>query len=130
MPDDRRYGVIWLGRESLQAAFDLDGAFNDVSVSLLRGADPELVVDRLDRLLARYGSIGAYSRADQTSNWFLMNEIRQLETMSGILPTIFLAVAAFLTNMVLARLIAVERTNPVDRHLVAEGAEFQRLPAA
>jgi putative ABC transport system permease protein len=110
MPDDRRYGVIWLGRESLQAAFDLDGAFNDVSVSLLRGADPELVIERLDGLLARYGSIGAYSRADQTSNWFLMNEIRQLETISGILPTIFLAVAAFLTNMVLARLIAVERT--------------------
>jgi putative ABC transport system permease protein len=110
MPDDRRYGVIWLGHEALQAAFDLEGAFNDVSVSLLRGTNPELVVDRLDRLLARYGSIGAYARADQTSNWFLMNEIRQLETMSRFLPTIFLAVAAFLTNMVLARLIAVERT--------------------
>jgi putative ABC transport system permease protein len=110
MPDDRRYGVIWLGQEALRAAFDLDGAFNDVSVSLLRGADPELVVDRLDRLLARYGTIGAYTRADQISNWFLMNEIRQLETMTRFLPTIFLAVAAFLTHMVLARLIAVERT--------------------
>jgi len=110
MPDDRRFGVLWLGREALQAAFDLDGAFNDVSLSLLRGTDPQAVVDRVDRLLERYGGIGAYARADQLSNWFLMSEIDQLRTLSTILPTIFLAVAAFLTHMVLGRLIAVERS--------------------
>ena len=109
MPDDRRFGVVWLGHEALQAAFDLDGAFNDVSLGLLRGTDPEAVVDRVDRILARYGSIGAYARADQISNWFLMNEIEQLRMLVRILPIIFLVVAAFLTNMVLARLVAVER---------------------
>jgi putative ABC transport system permease protein len=110
MPDDRRFGVLWLGREALEAAFDLDGAFNDVSLSLLRGTDPEAVVDRVDRLLARYGGVGAYARADQLSNWFLMSEIDQHRTLASILPTIFLAVAAFLTHMVLGRLIAVERS--------------------
>ncbi len=110
MPDDQRFGVIWMGEEALQAAFDLDGAFNDVSVALLRGTDPETVIAALDRMLARYGGVGAYARADQISNWFLMNEIEQLKTMASILPTIFLAVAAFLTNMVLARLITVERS--------------------
>jgi putative ABC transport system permease protein len=99
-----------MGQEALQAAFDLDGAFNDVSLALLRGTDPEFVVDRVDGLLDRYGGIGAYARADQLSNWFLMNEIVQLRTLSTILPTIFLAVAAFLTHMVLGRLIAVERS--------------------
>jgi putative ABC transport system permease protein len=110
MPDDRRFGVLWLGHEALQSAFDLDGAFNDVSLGLLRGADPEYVVERADHLLERYGSIGAYARADQLSNWFLMNEITQLKTLARLLPTVFLAVAAFLTNMVLARLVAVERS--------------------
>jgi len=110
MPDDRRFGVLWMGHEALQAAFDLDGAFNDVSLALLRGTDPEFVVDRVDRLLDRYGGVGAYARSDQLSNWFLMNEIVQLRTLSTILPTIFLAVAAFLTHMVLGRLIAVERS--------------------
>ncbi|HSG65158.1 MAG TPA: ABC transporter permease, partial [Gammaproteobacteria bacterium] len=110
MPDDRRFGVIWLGHEALQSAFDMDGAFNDVSLSLERSGDAEAIIDRLDRMLARYGSLGAYKRADQLSNWFLMNEITQLRTLSRILPTIFLAVAAFLTHMVLARLIAVERS--------------------
>jgi putative ABC transport system permease protein len=110
MPDDQRFGVLWMGREALAAAFDLDGAFNDVAISILRGTEPKEVVDRLDTILARYGGTGAYERADQISNWFLMNEIEQLHTMSTVLPAIFLAVAAFLTNMVLARLIATERS--------------------
>src|SRR5512135_1151062 len=97
MPDDRRFGVLWLGARALQAAFDLDGAFNDVSLGLLRGTDPDAVVDQVDRLLARYGSVGAYTRDDQLSNWFLMNEITQLKTLARLLPTVFLAVAAFLT---------------------------------
>jgi putative ABC transport system permease protein len=110
MPDDRRFGVLWMGREALEAAYDLDGAFNDLSVTLLRGVAPELVIAQIDALLEPYGGASAYSRADQLSNWFVMNEIDQLATMSKILPTIFLAVAAFLTYMVLARLIAVERS--------------------
>jgi putative ABC transport system permease protein len=68
------------------------------------------VIDGMDRILDRYGGIGAYERADQLSNWFLMNEIAQLRTMSRILPSVFLLVAAFLTNMVIARLIAIERS--------------------
>ena len=110
MPDDLRFGVLWLGKTALQAAFDLEGAFNELSVSLLRGTDPQTVVERIDEILGRYGGVGAYARADQLSNWFLMNEIEQLKTLASILPTIFLAAAAFLTNMVLARLIAVERS--------------------
>ena len=110
MPDDKRFGIVWLGQEAMQAAFDLDGAFNTLSLTLLRGVDPDAVIARLDQMLGRYGGIGAYARKDQMSNWFLMNEIRQLESLAAILPTVFLAVAAFLTNMVLARLIAMERS--------------------
>ncbi len=110
MPDDLRYGVLWVGREALAAAYDLDGAFNDLSLGLLHGTNPQNVIERLDQLLERYGGRGAIARADQISNWFLMNEIRMLKTMSSILPTIFLSVAAFLSNMVLSRLIATDRS--------------------
>jgi putative ABC transport system permease protein len=110
MPDDLRFGILWLSEAALQAAFDLTGAFNDVSLALLRDADAQSVIEQLDRMLERYGGVGAYERADQLSNWFLMNEIKQLRTLSRILPTVFLAVAAFLTNMVLARLVAIERS--------------------
>ena len=109
MPDDRRFGVLWMGREALAAAFDLDQAFNSVTLKLMRGANAKDVIARLDGLLERYGGTGAYARADQLSNWFLQNEITQQKNMARLMPTIFLAVAAFLTNMVMARLIATER---------------------
>nr|CAD6610264.1 ABC transporter permease [Rhizobium sp. TCK] len=109
MPDDRRFGVLWMDRDSLAAAFDMDQAFNSVTLTLLRGADPNGVIARLDVLLEPYGGHGAYGREDQISNWFLQSEIRQQINMSRIMPTIFLAVAAFLTNMVMARLIQTER---------------------
>lgn len=110
MPDDLRFGVLWMGRDALAAAFDLQESFNSVSLKLTRGTNPGSVIQQLDRLLERYGGIGAIARKDQLSNWFVMNEIEQLATMSKILPTIFLVVAAFLTNMVLGRLIATERS--------------------
>jgi putative ABC transport system permease protein len=110
MPDDKRYGIVWMGREALESAYDLDGAFNDLAVSLLRGADTESVLRGIDRLLEPYGGFRAIGREDQLSNWFVMNEIDQLRTMSTIMPTIFLSVAAFLSYMVLTRLIATERS--------------------
>jgi putative ABC transport system permease protein len=110
MPDDLRFGVMWMGREALAAAFDLQGSFNNVSLRLARGADTAAVITRLDQLLAPYGGTRAVAREDQLSNWFVMNEIKQLGTMSKILPAIFLVVSAVLTHMVLARLIATERS--------------------
>ncbi|MGD8913753.1 MAG: FtsX-like permease family protein [Candidatus Thiodiazotropha sp.] len=109
-PDDMRYGILWLGQEAMAAAYDLDGAFNDLSLDLMHDINPKGVIEQLDRLLEPYGSQGAIARKDQISNWFLMNEIEQLKNMSTILPTIFLAVAAFLSNMVLSRLIATDRS--------------------
>lgn len=110
MPDDKRFGVFWMGRQALESAYDLTGAFNEVAVALLRGTRPSEVMRRIDRLLEPYGGVSAIERKDQLSNWFVMNEIEQLKTMSTVLPSIFLGVAAFLTYMVLMRLIATERS--------------------
>lgn len=33
VPDDRRFGVVWMSRKALAGAFDLDGAFNSVSLT-------------------------------------------------------------------------------------------------
>lgn len=108
-PDNRRFGILWMGREPLGAALDLNHAFNDLLVRLGPGERPEEVVRRLDLLLAPYGAAGAYARADQISDKFIRSEIDQLGTMAGILPPVFLLVAAFLLNIVLARLVDTER---------------------
>lgn len=109
VPDNRRYGMIWMGRKALEAAYDLKGAFNEVSVSLALGANEKAVIDEIDRLIDPYGGVGAYGREDQVSYAFLESEMDQQTTIANVMPPIFLAVAAFLLNLVISRLIQTER---------------------
>jgi putative ABC transport system permease protein len=109
MPDDRRFGIVWMREKALAAAFDLTGAFSSVNLKLTRSASEPEVIERLDALLTRYGGLGAHGRRDQISHAFLDAELRQLQAMSRILPPVFLLVAAFLVNMTLSRLILLER---------------------
>jgi putative ABC transport system permease protein len=108
-PDNLRFGIIWMNREPLAAALDLTESFNELVATLSPGAREEEVIRRLDLLLAPYGGTGAYGREEQISHLFLQSEIDSLKVMAQILPPIFLAVAAFLINMVLTRLIELER---------------------
>ena len=109
MPDPRRFGIVWAPRASLEASFDLEGAFSNVVLKLAPGANPDRVVQTLDRLTAPYGGNGASPREDQISHAFLDAELKQLSAMVKVLPPIFLLVAAMLVNMTLSRLIALER---------------------
>jgi len=109
IPDDRHFGVLWMGRRELAAAFDLEGAFNDVSFRLDHGASLDEVIERADRLLEPYGGLGAIPRSLQLSAWMLGSELRQLESFGVILPGIFLAVAAFVLNIALSRALALQR---------------------
>lgn len=109
LPDDRRYGVFWMGESELAAAFDMDGACNDVCLALEPGASEPEVIRRLDRLLDPYGGVGAYGRKDQPSHKFVSNELKELRGMALVVPTIFLAVASFLLNVVIARLVGMQR---------------------
>jgi putative ABC transport system permease protein len=108
-PDDKRFGVFWMSERELAAAYDMDGAFNDVTLSLLPDASEREVIRRLDELLEPYGGLGAIPRAEQSSHWFVENEIEQLEGFGTVLPLLFLGVAAFLLNIAMTRLIATQR---------------------
>ncbi len=108
-PDYARYGVLWMARKPLASAYDMDGAFNNVSLGLARGADEQAVIDRLDEILAPHGGIGAIARKDQLSNRFLSEELKQQRTIATVFPVIFFGVAAFLLNVVVSRLISLQR---------------------
>ncbi len=108
-PDNRRFGVIWMAYGDLAAAFDLDGAFNDIVLTLAPNASERAVLARLDRELGRYGGIGAYGRDDQVSHRFVSDEIAQTRVSSVVIPAIFLGVTAFLLHIVMSRLVATQR---------------------
>jgi len=109
-PDNKRFGVLWMGREALASAFSMQGAFNEVSLTLARGAESAEVISRLDQLLLRYGGLSAYGRIDQLSNRFLTDELSEIEISATYIPGIFLAVAVFLIYIVLSRLVVMQRT--------------------
>lgn len=109
-PDDERYGIVWMSREALGPAYDMEGAFNEAVFALSPRADINHVLDDIDGLLRPYGGLGAYARDDQPSHLIIQGELDQLRTMATAIPAMFLAVAAFLLNIVLSRLIATQRT--------------------
>jgi putative ABC transport system permease protein len=108
-PDYKRYGVFWMARKPLATAYDMDGAFNNVTLTLIKGTHVETVLDQLDNLLKPYGGIGAIARKDQLSHRFLSEELKQQRTIATVFPVIFFGVAAFLLNVVISRLISLER---------------------
>jgi putative ABC transport system permease protein len=108
-PDNRRFGVLWMSRDLLGPSFNMKDAFNDVAISLTRGADEREVISRLDQMLDRYGCLGAYGRSDQISFRFLTDELGELRAYGLILPTLFLCIVAFLLNVLLSRLVGTQR---------------------
>ena len=109
-PDNKRFGVLWMNAEALSSAFSMKGAFNDLSLTLSRGAREPQVIAAVDRLLAPYGGLSAYGRADQPSNRFLSDELGEIEVNATYIPALFLGVAAFLVYTMLARLVAIQRS--------------------
>ncbi|MGD8316853.1 MAG: ABC transporter permease [Myxococcales bacterium] len=107
--DDERFAPMWMSRSALAAAFQMEGAFNDVVLHLEPRADEKAVLIALDRILEPYGGLGAYGRKLQISNSILDGELAQIEAMVIVLPGVFLAVAAFLLNVVFSRLVTLQR---------------------
>ncbi|TDP71336.1 ABC transporter permease [Roseateles toxinivorans] len=109
MPDARGFGVFWVDREALAAAYDMQGAFNRVAIKLAPGASEQAAIDGVARLLSPYGGREAHGRTEQTSHAMLDNEIKEQRVLGTVLPAIFLGVAAFLLNVVVARLVSTQR---------------------
>jgi putative ABC transport system permease protein len=109
IPDEHRFAIVWMSEKALASAYNLDGAFSDIQVKLLRDASEDEVIKRLDALLDPYGGQAAYGRRDQYSHAYIEHGLDMLRNMSRTLPPIFLLIAAFLINMTLGRIVALER---------------------
>lgn len=108
-PDFKRYGILWMSRKAISRAYNMEGAFNDMALTLYPGAKVNDVLRELDDIVGRYGGFGAYARKDQLSHRLLNEEFNMLRNMSKIFPTIFICVAAFLLNVVMSRTINTQR---------------------
>ncbi|MBZ0218624.1 MAG: ABC transporter permease, partial [Fimbriimonadaceae bacterium] len=107
--DDSRFGVIWMSRSALSAAYDMEGAFNEAILALGRGVNESAILNAVDRILDQYGGLGAFALEDLISNRFVSEEINGLRATSTSVPPVFLAVAAFLLYIVISRMVQSER---------------------
>jgi putative ABC transport system permease protein len=135
LPDNKRFGVFWMERHELASAYGLQGAFNDLALTLAPGADEREVIEQLDALTARYGGQGAHGRDEQVSHRLVSDELSQLRAMASIPPAIFLAVTAFLLNVVISRLVQTQREQiavlrAVGYTTVQIGAHYLKLVGA
>jgi putative ABC transport system permease protein len=108
-PDDKRFAVIWMSETALAAAFDLEGAFNEILLTLSPSANIDHIIEQLDNRLQPFGGRGAYARSEHLSERFVAEEIGGLAAMARSMPPIFLLVAAFLLNIVVSRMVQAER---------------------
>lgn len=109
LPDYRRFGIFWMNQKALANAAGLDGAFNNVVLTLQAGSSPAVAIEALDAILAPYGGLGAYGRDLQVSHRFFSQELEQLGNMAIVLPAVFLGVSAFLLNVLMGRIIRTQR---------------------
>jgi len=109
LPDAERFGIFWVPQSTMEAAFDMQGAFNDLSLSLMVGANEAEVIRLVDAVLDAWGNIGCFGRDQHMSARYLDDEIRQLRGTGLMVPIVFLSVAAFLLNIVLSRQIQTQR---------------------
>lgn len=109
LPDHERFSVMWMNYHALAVAYNMDGAFNDLCIDLAPGAAAGNVIEEVDRVLATYGGIGAYTRKDHASAMRLDDELRVLYSLSVAYPLVFMSVAAFMVNAVLSRIVRLQR---------------------
>jgi putative ABC transport system permease protein len=107
--DQDRFAVMWMRKVELAPIAGLNGAFNSALFMLDATAPWAAVRASIDRIVEPYGGLGAFDRAHQPSDEILVGEFDQLSGLATVLPMIFLAVAAFLVNVVVSRLITLQR---------------------
>ncbi len=110
-PDPKRFGVFYLKRSFAEEVFDFKGSANQVlgRLSATAGGNPNEVLRRAEERLADYGVFTTTALEDQMSNKFLSQEIKGLKSFAVVTPTMFLAVAALVLNVLLMRLAQQQR---------------------
>ncbi len=110
LPDERRFGIFWMGEKALEAVTDRTEAINYLSLKLDHGASEADVIREVDLLVSAFGATGAHGRDSHLSHAFISNELDQLKAITSVIPPVFLLVAAFLVYVVISRIIRTERT--------------------
>ena len=109
VPDDRRFGIVWMERARLATDLGLADQFNDLAVRLSAGTSAAGVTEALARLLASHADADIHDRSPQYSHAFVSSQLEELGAIGVLLPAIFLGVALFLLQASMSRIVELQR---------------------
>lgn len=112
LPDPASFGVFYVKQSFAEDVFDFEGAVNQITGRISPGAagEVDVVLEQMENHLDTFGVFSAYPLKTQPSNQYLTNEIDGLKAFATMIPTIFLAVAALILNVLVSRLVRQQRT--------------------
>ncbi len=110
VPDDRRFGIVWMSRQELAADLGMADQFNDLAIRLDADASTVGVVEALEHILTPYGAADIHDRSQQYSHAFVSSQLKELGAVGVLVPTIFLGVAVVLLHASMLRIVELQRT--------------------
>ena len=110
IPDNAKFGIIYIKDSFGQAAFGFNGSINSISVLLTNGVDIENAKDDIKKILKSYGVTDVIGKDDQISNKMLQEEMKGLKKTGGAFPVIFFIVAAVIIYIMMGRMVENQRS--------------------
>lgn len=124
-PDPSSYDAAFMDYDMMAGLFSEPGMVNSFLFRLVPGVEWADVEEEIERVLTPYGCYQLNGSEDQLSVSMLDEEIKQLGKMSGVVPLLFLTVAAVILYITMSRLVEQQRTQIGT--LLAMGIDMRKI---
>lgn len=111
LPAPGKYGVVFVSEEFAMNSFGMNGYYNQIIIKAEPGVNLDILQERVENTLDRYGIRRIYQKKDQLSHRLVSEEIRGGQTMARTVPFIFLFVAASIMVIMISRTVRNDRTS-------------------
>lgn len=108
-PASELYDAAFTSYETYSRLAGKTGHADSFLIRLAGGTKWEDVKDEIERVMKPYGMTAGYARGDQLAVSMVEEEIKQLQSMSGAVPLLFLLVAGVILYITLSRMAEQQR---------------------
>lgn len=109
LPDNEKFGIVFLEESFAQKAFGYDNSYNDLLIKVDDEDKIDSIIDALEKKLKRYGASRVIGYKDQLSNRMVQEEINQGKNSAQTVPFIFLIVAAAIIVTMITKIVRNDR---------------------
>ncbi len=111
LPAPGKFGVVFVSEEFAMNSFGMNGYYNQVLIKADPGVNVDLLQDRVENTLDRYGIKRIYQKKDQLSHRLVSEEIEGGKKMAKTVPFVFLLVAASIMVIMISRTVRNDRVS-------------------